>query len=179
MWSDFFFMKTFDSTANEILSEVQPSSRDEYDVMFKDFYKDRLSKRDFDFLTYNSKGSEEMVGLKDFKVEKSDGGNMLFQWSEKGNEIYIIGVLTGKGKATRGDIDATHGWMDKMVNFIMDGQHIITSPNQVSIMFVDRLEREVRKRGEKLIRKKIGPDFDFKDGDPLFKWSSLELFIKS
>ena len=171
-------MSTFNNKYKEIITEIQKSSRSEYDEFFDDFYQDKLSKADYDFLMYNSKGSEQMLGLKKFNVEKSDSGNIIVQWSEKDDIVYIIGILSRTGKVTRDDVDDMHEWLEKMSKALLDGKTIIASPNEVSILFINRLEKKIAALGKTMHKEQIGPEFDFKHGDPLFKWKSFKITVE-
>jgi hypothetical protein len=168
----------FKDRYNEIMTEVKASTRKEYDSYFDEYYKDKLSKQDANFLKSLAKRSEEHVGLRDFHVEKSDSGNLIAQWAEKGDEIYIIGILSRHGKMRREDLDDLREWLDRMTEALFQGKTIITSPNEISGMFIDRIEKNVKRMDREITREQIGPEFDFKHGDPLFKWKSFKIFLK-
>ena len=156
------------------VDEARVSTMEEYEKYFDMFYRDKLPKDKFDYLKKASKQSEELVGLGNFKIEESDSGNLIAKWAEKGNTVYIVGILSKKGHIVKGDLDDLNDWLYKLTEMLFAGKTIVTSPNEVSMMLIDRVAREVKKLGREIEKHPLGSSLTLKD-HPLFKWQSYEI----
>lgn len=160
------------------LNESHVASMKTYENYFDKFYKDKLPKDQFDYLKRASKQSEEMVGLNNFKVEESDSGNLIVKWAEKGDIVYIVGILSKSGHVLKSDVDDLNNWLYKIIEFLHAGKTIITSPNEISMMLIDRVGKQLAKEGKSIDKHAIGPSLKLKD-EPLFKWQSYEIRLKN
>jgi ASC-1-like (ASCH) protein len=158
--------------------EAHTASMGEYEKYFDQFYKPRLPKDQFDYLKRTSKQSEEYVGLGNFKVEESDSGNLIVKWAEKGNTIYIVGILSKSGHVLKADVEDLNDWLYKLIEYLYEGKTIVTSPNEISMMLLDRVKKQLAKDGKEMTKNPIGPSLKLKD-DPLFKWQSYEIRLKN
>ena len=160
------------------LNEAHVASMKEYEKYFDKFYKDKLPKDQFDYLKRASKQSETMVGLNNFKVEESDSGNLIVKWAEKGNIVYIVGILSKSGHVLKADVDDLNDWLYRITEMLYAGKTIITSPNEISMMLFDRVGKQLAKNGKTMEKKPIGQSLHLKN-EPLFKWQSFEIWLKN
>ena len=160
------------------LNEAHAASMKMYETYFDKFYRDKLTKEQFLYLKRASKQSEEMVGINNFKVEESDSGNLIVKWAEKGDIVYIVGILSKSGHVLKSDVDDLNDWLYKIIEFLHAGKTIITSPNEISMMLIDRVGKQVAKEGKTIDKHAIGQSLQLKN-DPLFKWQSYEIRLKN
>lgn len=159
----------------QFLSESRIGTEKEYQEFFDEFYGKHLEPDEFKKLRRTAIGTEQTLGLRPV-VEVSDSGNVTVKWAETDDDIYLIGILTKTGKLVKEDAPDLNEWIDRLTDKIAEGKSLVTTPNDVSILFVNRIKRKLKERGVEFDFTEVGPQIKYKD-HPLFKWKTVVLSL--
>lgn len=153
--------------------ESKPAPEAEYKDAIRQFYAKSklLPSFEAEHLIQMMDMSERAAGVPPAHVEVGDSGNVFVRWAENDDAVWLLGVVSPKGKMGRDDVIDLLGWVGKLATKLMAGKPLHTSPNDVSGLLLKRLERELNQYGYAM--EDVGSGMRMEIGDsPYLKWKT-------
>lgn len=128
------------------LKEDHYSTQEEYDQVLNTLYGD-----DPEFIKYAKYCDEQIIKMYGIKPMIRSSGNVFVKYAEKEIDgqwtIFVLGMLSEKGKLLKTDIPDVKLWMDRLEKTIKNGSYLITSANKYSKPFLIKM---IKKNGFKM-----------------------------
>jgi len=116
------------------LLEYYTSNDEEYKKALLDYYKDKEFINEL--LSYDRQSSSHYGKS---KIESS--GNILIKYIENNDYVIIQGMISKTGKLNRNDVSDMREWLVKLEMSIQNGKTLLTSVNNFSGPFIEKLLR--------------------------------------
>jgi hypothetical protein len=150
-------------------NEWKVTNTEKYISQINKFYQDE------DFLEDILIGEEHacrMLGksLKDIVTYISDNENLIIRYVENEDTLCLLGLTTENGKILKNDLVDIYLFCDILIEKIENGKQMITFPNDVSEMLIDKMIKIAEKRNIFLYKKSSNHMYKNinKDIDPKF-----------
>jgi ankyrin repeat protein len=112
--------------------------------------------------------SAKMQFNSDIQTRKSDSGNLIVRFIEKGHNLGILGIISKKGKVIKEDVNNLKSWINELVDKIEKGYNIYTSANEISKAILEKTIKLAEQKGIKVKIQKAG-GFEYKG----MKWDNM------
>lgn len=120
----------------------------------------------------------QMIGNNDIKTIITDNDNLLIRYVENDSLICLLGLTTEKGRIRREDIIELNSFGDELLNKILSGMTLMTFPNDVSELLIDRMLKKAESKNIILKKEKSHPmkfDLDVEDKFTNYKMIKVSL----
>ncbi|MEI6421323.1 MAG: hypothetical protein WCP55_03835 [Lentisphaerota bacterium] len=153
------------------IKESKPALEEDYFEAIRSFYEKSklLPSFEAEHLIQMMTLSERAAGVPPAHIETSDSGNVFVRWAENDDSIWLLGVVSPKGKMGRADVIDLSAWVGRLAEKMMTGKPLHTSPNEVSGLLIKRLEWALNNGGYDM--RETGSGMRMEIGDsPYLKW---------
>lgn len=128
-------------------NEWKKSDTNRYIRQISNFYNDESFVED---ILQGEKGAFYMVGNDDVKTLITDNENLIVRYVENESIICLLGLTTESGNILRSDLKEIYIFGEELLNKIEQGKTLITFPNDVSELLIDKMIEIGKKKGIEL-----------------------------
>ena len=128
-------------------NEWKKSDTNRYIRQISNFYNDESFVED---ILQGEKGAFYMVGNDDVKTLITDNDNLIVRYVENESIICLLGLTTESGNILRSDLKEIYIFGEELLNKIEQGKTLITFPNDVSELLIDKMIEIGKKKGIEL-----------------------------
>lgn len=107
-------------------------------------------------ITQGEEVAKQMAGSSSINTDISNSGNLIIRYIITDDTIFLLGIVTLKGKLTRTDLADYNRWVNELLSKLKEGYILMSSPNDLSMPLMRKVIKSADRMGMNLNVEEMG-----------------------